>query len=112
MFLKQMVQMSRLWASLRMVNQSQSYTRYRYQPQRHYVNDKWKNIIEMLKALQTDYVGIASMSDNEMKMVLSVGSDTNPGDYYMYDRAKNSLAYLGSSRPRIDPKTMSPMNFF
>ena len=55
-------------------------------PQRHYVNDKWKNIIEMLEgALQTDYVGIASMSDDEMKMVLSVGSDTNPGDYYLYD---------------------------
>ena len=82
-------------------------------PQRHYVNDKWKNIIEMLKgALQTDYVGIASMSDDEMKMVLSVASDTNPGDYYMYDRAKNSLAYLGSTRPWIDPKTMSPMKPF
>ena len=37
-----------------------------------------------------------------MKMVLG-GSDTNPGDYYMYDRTKNSLAYLGSSRPWIDP---------
>ena len=34
-------------------------------PQRHYVNDKWKNI-EMLKgALQTDYVGIASMSTDK-----------------------------------------------
>ena len=55
-------------------------------PQRHYVNEKWKSIIEMLKgALQTDYVGIASMSKDETKMVLSVGSDTNPGDYYMYD---------------------------
>ena len=82
-------------------------------PQRHYVNDKWKNIIEMLEgALQTDYVGIASMSDDEMKMVLSVGSDTNPGDYYLYDRGKNSLAYLGSVRPWIDPKTMAPMKPF
>ena len=82
-------------------------------PQRHYVNDKWKDIIEMLKgALQTDYVGIASMSDDEMKMVLSVGSDTNPGDYYLYDRIKNSLAYLGSVRPWIDPKTMAPMKPF
>ena len=52
------------------------------------------------------------MSDDEMKMVLSVGSDTNPGDYYMYDRGKNSLAYLGSSRPWIDPKTMAPMKPF
>jgi len=82
-------------------------------PQRHYVNDKWKSIIEMLKgALQSDYVGIASMSDDEMKMVLSVGSDTNPGDYYMYDRAKNNLAYLGSVRPWIDSKTMAPMKPF
>ena len=51
------------------------------------------------------------MSDNEMKMVLSVGSDTNSGDYYMYDRAKNSLAYLGLAD--LDcPKTMSPMKPF
>ena len=57
-------------------------------------------------------VGIASMSDDEMKMVLSVGSDTNPGDYYLYDQSKNSLAYLGSTRPWIDPKTMAPMKPF
>jgi len=82
-------------------------------PQRHYVNEKWKNIIEMLKgALQSDYVGIASMSRDEMKMVLSVGSDTNPGDYYLYDQNKSSLAYLGSVRPWIDPKTMAPMKPF
>ncbi|MAR96136.1 MAG: hypothetical protein CMG17_00655 [Candidatus Marinimicrobia bacterium] len=79
-------------------------------PQRHYVNDKWKNIIEGLEnAFGVDYVGISSISQDETKLVLNISSDINPGDYYLYDREKNNVAYLGSVRPWIDPKTMSPM---
>ena len=79
-------------------------------PQRHYLNEKWRDIIEGLKAaFDVDYVGIVSMSEYAEKMILSINSDTIPGDYYLYDTIKNTVTYLGSSKPWIDPKTMSPM---
>jgi dipeptidyl aminopeptidase/acylaminoacyl peptidase len=74
------------------------------------MNDKWKSILENLTtAFGVDYVGVASMSKDQQKMILSIGDDKNPGDYYLYDRNKNQIAYLGSTRPWIDPKTMAEM---
>ena len=79
-------------------------------PKRHYLNKKWEQTIEGLKAaFDVDYVGIASMSEYAEKIVLTISSDTNPGEYYLYDTIKNTVTYLGSTRPWIDPKTMSPM---
>ncbi|MCH2478758.1 MAG: prolyl oligopeptidase family serine peptidase, partial [Gammaproteobacteria bacterium] len=79
-------------------------------PKRHYLNKEWEQTIEGLKAaFDVDYVGIASMSEYAEKMVLTISSDTNPGEYYLYDTIKNTVTYLGSTRPWIDPKTMSPM---
>ena len=79
-------------------------------PQRHYINNKWKNLIEGFKqAIGVDYVGISSMSEYGEKMILSINSDINPGEYYLYDSNKNNIVYLGSTRPWIDPKTMSKM---
>lgn len=79
-------------------------------PQRHYINNKWKNLIEGFKqAFGVDYVGISSMSEYGEKMILSINSDINPGEYYLYDNNKNNIVYLGSTRPWIDPKTMSKM---
>ena len=79
-------------------------------PQRHYINNKWKNLIEGFKqAFGVDYVGISSMSEYGEKMILSINSDINPGEYYLYDSNKNNIVYLGSTRPWIDPKTMSKM---
>jgi dipeptidyl aminopeptidase/acylaminoacyl peptidase len=79
-------------------------------PQRHYINNRWKNLIEGFKqAIGVDYVGISSMSEYGEKMILSINSDINPGEYYLYDSNKNNIVYLGSTRPWIDPKTMSKM---
>ena len=79
-------------------------------PKRHYLNKEWEQTIEGLKAaFDVDYIGIASMSEYAEKIVLSISSDTNPGEYYLYDTTKNTVTYLGSTRPWIDPKTMSPM---
>ena len=74
-------------------------------PQRHYLNDKWRDIIEGLKAaFDVDYVGIVSMSEYAEKMILSINSDTIPGEYYLYDTIKNTVTYLGSSKPWVDPR--------
>ena len=79
-------------------------------PQRHYINQRWENIIEGLKqTFGVDFIGISSMTEYGEKMILSISSDTNPGEFYLYDTIKNSISYLGSSKPWIDPKTMAPM---
>jgi len=79
-------------------------------PKRHFINEKWKNIIENLNvSFGVDFVGIMSMSDDQQKMILTIADDRNPGDYYLYDRGKNTITYLGSVRPWIDPKTMAEM---
>ena len=79
-------------------------------PKRHYLNKEWEQTIEGLKAaFDVDYVGIASMSEYAEKMIITIASDTIPGEYYLYDTIKNTVTYLGSTRPWIDPKTMSPM---
>ena len=79
-------------------------------PKRHFINEKWKNIIENLNvSFGVDFVGIRSMSDDQQKMILSIADDRNPGDYYLYDQGKNTITYLGSRRPWIDPKTMAEM---
>ena len=79
-------------------------------PQRHYINNRWESIIEGLKqAFGVDYVGIVSMSEYAEKIIISISSDTNPGEFYLYDTIKNTVFFLGSSMPWIDSKTMSPM---
>ena len=86
------------------------YTDINTKPKRHFINEKWKNIIENLNvSFGVDYVGITSMSDDQQKMILSIADDRNPGDYYLYDRGKNTITYLGSIRPWVDPKTMAEM---
>ena len=79
-------------------------------PQRHYIDSKWESLIEGFKtAFGVDHVGIFSMSEYGEKMILNISSDINPGEYYLYDSNKNTIVYLGSTRPWIDPKTMSKM---
>jgi dipeptidyl aminopeptidase/acylaminoacyl peptidase len=41
-----------------------------------------------------------------------VYSDKNPGDFYIFDRKKNSAKYLASSRPSIKPKDMASVEPF
>ena len=55
-----------------------------------------------------DEVGI-SMDREETMAVVSVYSDTNPGEYFLYDRSAGTLAPLGKTRPWMDKNKMSEM---
>lgn len=53
------------------------------------------------------FVYITSMSDDMSRAGIMVSSDTNPGVFYLWDKASNRLVPLGPMLPQIDPNTMS-----
>ena len=55
-----------------------------------------------------DEVGI-SMDREETMAIVSVYSDTNSGEYFLYDRSAGTLAPLGKTRPWMDKNKMSEM---
>ena len=63
-------------------------------------------------AFPNQEVSINSLSDDESKAIVSVYSDTNPGEFYYYDRNLGTLAFVAKTRPWIDSNEMSPMESY
>lgn len=61
------------------------------------------------KAFTDKSVNITSQSKDEVLNIVYVGSDTDPGHYYLYDKAKNTLKSLVSTMEWIDKTKLSPM---
>ncbi|MBH1993194.1 MAG: S9 family peptidase [Sphingomonadaceae bacterium] len=61
------------------------------------------------KALDGKKVHIGDMSVDGQKMLVWAGSDTDPGQYYLYDKAVRKLAPIMPDRPELAGKTLSPM---
>ncbi|NNF51291.1 MAG: S9 family peptidase [Gammaproteobacteria bacterium] len=64
-------------------------------------------IIGLQKAFPGQDVQITSHTKDATEWVVLVDSDTNPGDFYIYDRESNKLKYLVSRRPWIKPEQMA-----
>jgi dipeptidyl aminopeptidase/acylaminoacyl peptidase len=64
------------------------------------------------KALQRAFPGhnvtITSSTDDGKLAIALVDSDTNPGDYYLFDTATKHATYLRAARSWVDPKLMRP----
>lgn len=71
---------------------------YNYEmPGRHYVDEKWANLLQPIEqAFPDKVVSPSSITDDEQLMVLRVWNSRNPGTYYLFDVEKNSLEELGS----------------
>ena len=52
---------------------------------------------------------IASMSEDEGRMLIYSGNDRDPGTYYLYDKAAGTIEYFAEPRSWIDPQDMSAM---
>jgi dipeptidyl aminopeptidase/acylaminoacyl peptidase len=50
---------------------------------------------------------IADTSADEKRMIIYAGSSSNPGSFYLFDREKKTLKYLGSRYPGLENKTLS-----
>jgi dipeptidyl aminopeptidase/acylaminoacyl peptidase len=72
--------------------------------------DLKKLAASLSKALpNADLVYFGGMSADEQKLVVWAGSDTNPGQYYLFDRATKKVGPLFASRPELQGYTLSPV---
>ena len=60
------------------------------------------------RAFPNQSVEITSMSDDGRLAIAFVSSDTNPGDYYLFDTQAKKADYIRATRSWIDPKQMRP----
>ena len=65
-------------------------------------------------AFEGQMVDFSSHTQDGKQIVVSVYSDSNPGELYLYDRDTGKARFLMSSRPQLDKKQMAsvkPFNF-
>jgi len=68
----------------------------------------------LLETFPGQHVTITSKTTDGSKFVVYVGSDINPGLYFLYDRNKNAISQLFKTRPNINQETqfeMQPYSF-
>lgn len=62
------------------------------------------------KALpRAEQVNFAGMSADGQKLVIWAGSDTNPGQFYYFDKTTNRVSPLFASRPELGNYTLAPV---
>jgi acetyl esterase/lipase len=54
-------------------------------------------------------VYFGGMSADEQKLIVWAGSDTNPGQYYYFEKATNKVSPLFASRPQLAGYTLAPV---
>lgn len=86
-------------------------------PEIFYLNNKFvSDEVNFHKSIRAAFspqdVYISSYSESGSLATVRVFSDTNPGDFYIFDRAKNKATYIASSHPQIKPKEMSTVEPF
>lgn len=76
-----------------------------------YFDAEYKKLAASLaRALpQTPLISFLSASADEQKLLVFAGSDTDPGHYYVYDKANHHLDELMPARAALAGKPMAPM---
>lgn len=54
-------------------------------------------------------VYFGGMSADEQKLIIWAGSDTNPGQYYLFDKSTNKVGPLFASRPELKGYALAPV---
>ncbi|WP_240790634.1 prolyl oligopeptidase family serine peptidase [Stenotrophomonas sp. TEPEL] len=66
----------------------------------------------MAAAFDGQMVDFSSYTQDGRKIIVSVYSDSNPGELYLYDRDTGKARFLMSRRPQIDKKNMASIKPF
>ena len=77
---------------------------YEFIDQQSVMSQRLKNLLASLPGHQVRIV--SSSKNNDLSIVLAF-SDTNSGDYYLYDAKANKIQFLVSTRQELDPTLMS-----
>jgi dipeptidyl aminopeptidase/acylaminoacyl peptidase len=77
----------------------------------HYFDPDYQKLHDMIaRALpKLPLIDFISASADEQVLVVHASSDVEPGNWYLYDRAKKSLGLISESRPKLKGRTLSPM---
>lgn len=77
----------------------------------HYIDpDIQKMTASLSRAIpQLPLIRVVDSSEDERRMLIWAGSDTNPGRYFLFDRDAKSLAPLLAVRPDVDSMTLGQM---
>jgi len=79
-------------------------------PETVYFDEATEKQLKMLSdAFPGKRVNISSQSKDEMLQILYVYNDTDPGNYYMYDKNTGKVRFLLSVNKEINPEQMSSM---
>lgn len=82
------------------------------QPKRQYLLPEHADA-KLLKSLGQSFPGqivsFSNASHDGTKVVFTVRSDRNPGEFFLFDRESGKATYLASTRQWMDPELMSEM---
>jgi dipeptidyl aminopeptidase/acylaminoacyl peptidase len=80
-----------------------------------YFDPKVDSLVKSLgRALGNKRATIADMSEDEQRLLVWAGSDVDPGQYYLFNRATKQLSPVMPDRPELVGRTlavMKPVNF-
>lgn len=80
------------------------------------VLDKQSAGVKMLTNLMQKFPGqdviLGTSTRDGSKTIVSVQSDTNPGEFYLFDSASNKLEFMAAREPWIKPEQMATMEPF
>jgi dipeptidyl aminopeptidase/acylaminoacyl peptidase len=68
-----------------------------------------KLLVALMQQFPGQDVRYPSSTRDGNKIVVLIESDTNPGEFYLYDRTSRKLTFLLARRPWIKPAEMAPM---
>ncbi|HET9864470.1 MAG TPA: alpha/beta fold hydrolase [Steroidobacteraceae bacterium] len=76
-----------------------------------YFDPDYKKLHEMLSRAipRLPLIDFMSASADEQMLVVRASSDVDPGNWYIYDRSKKSLALISPTRPALAGRTLSPV---
>lgn len=79
--------------------------------QAHYLDSDIEKMAESLSRAipQLPLIQVADSSEDERKMLIWAGSDTNPGRYFLFDRDAKTLAPLLAVRPDVEKMALGKM---
>lgn len=79
-------------------------------PEAVYFDEPTKKMMASLKnSFPQKQVNITSQSEDEMLNIIAVTNDDDPGNYYLYDRNKNTILPLVPRMEWLNSKDLSPM---
>jgi dipeptidyl aminopeptidase/acylaminoacyl peptidase len=74
------------------------------------MNSDWAKLhAGLMKQFPGNVVSFEEFSRDDTKILVNVWGDRNPGQYYILDRTKNSIAKVLDSREGLDPSKLAAM---